>query len=77
MIYPHELGMRVRINVPQSSFDGQIGTIDEIAIYSTQAHGINFAGWDLLVGFHNGRSHAYGAFDFGEVEILPPERGAQ
>jgi hypothetical protein len=73
-IHPHELGMTVRINAPRSSFDGQIGVIDEIAIYNTQSHGIDFTGWDMLIGFHNGGSHAYAAFDFDETEIIPSER---
>jgi hypothetical protein len=72
-IYPHELGMTVRIKTTRTggaSHNGQMGTIDEIAIYGTTAHGVNFEGWDVLVGFHNGASHAYCAFYFDELEIV-------
>ena len=73
IIHPHELGMTVRIHAPRSSHDGCVGVIDEIAIYSTTAHGVNFTGWDMLVAFQNGASRAYSAFDFHEAEIVPSE----
>ena len=74
VIHPHELGMTVRIRAPRSHFHRREGVIDEIAIYATTAHGINFTGWDMLVAFHNGNSTAYSAFDFHEAEIIPSER---
>lgn len=74
VIHPHELGMSVLICAPRSSFHRREGVIDEIAIYATSAHGIDFTGWDMLVAFHNGNSTAYSAFDFHEAEIIPPER---